>query len=297
MENMVFACVSSGTDIRTLYLVASIREFAGTFSDCPIYIVVPKSENKLPSEYVRQLLAMDAKFLAFTPDSEFNNFPFAGFVQAAATAEAFAKENKQLLAWLTLDTLVLNPPTEFSLDKDIKVGYAPVHHTLIGSIYDKPIDSFWNFVYDKCGVSTDNVFPVRTHVDGNMLRPYFNAGCLIIRPVEDLFHLWLTKFKEIYQHPKIIEYYEENYLYKIFIHQVVLAGVILSSVDKEELMELPFNYNYPLHLYSESEEEFRPKDFNKLITARYEEIQVWDKIPFQNPIKTWLKEQQCVRKL
>ena len=292
MENLVFACLSNGTDIRTLSLVASIRKYAGTFSDCPIYIVVPKSENKLPNEHVRQLLNMDAKVLAFTPDPDFKKFPFAEFVQAAATAEAFAKENNQVLAWITLDTLFLNQPTDFMLDQDKKIGYRPVHHTLIGSIYDEPIDAFWNQVFEMCGVPNDAVFPMRTHVDGKILRPYFNAGCLIIRPEEDLFHLWLTKFKEIYQHPRIIEYYEQDSMYRIFVHQVVLTGVILSSVKKDELIELPFEYNYPLHLLSESAKEYQPVDYDKLITVRYENLQEWNKFPFQDPIKSWLSEQQ-----
>ena len=66
MENLIFACVSSGTDIRTLFLVASIREYAGTLSKCPIYLVVPKSESKGPNDFVRHLLAMDAKIIAFS---------------------------------------------------------------------------------------------------------------------------------------------------------------------------------------------------------------------------------------
>ncbi|MHA1995261.1 MAG: hypothetical protein ACW97Z_12025 [Candidatus Hodarchaeales archaeon] len=294
MENPVFACVSSGADIRTLFLVASIREYAGNMSSSPIYIVVPKSDKKLPNDYVRHLLTMDAKVLAFTPDPDLGKFPFAGFVQAAATAEAFAKENDRVLAWLNLDTLILNPPTDFIIDQDMKLAYRPVHHTLIGSIYDKPIDPFWELVYKKCGVPKDSIFPMRTHIDDQVLRPYFNAGCLIIRPEEDLLHLWLTKFKEIYQHPKMLEYYEKDALYSIFIHQVILAGVILSSLKKEEMVELSFDYNYPLHLYSESETKYQPKDINELITVRYEEINVWEKIPFQDPIKTWLTTQKLV---
>ncbi len=294
MSNLVFAWMSSGKDIKTLVLVASIRKYAGTLSNCPIYIVVPKSKEKLPSQYVRQLLDMDAKVLAFTSDPELDKFPFAKFVQAATTAESFAKENHHTLAWLTPDTLILNQPGAFILEKDIKFAYRPVHHTLIGSLYDEPIDPFWELVYEKCGVKDEDIFPMRTHVDGNILRPYFNAGCLIVDPKEDLFHLWQTKFKEIYQHPKILEYYEKDSIYRIFIHQVILAAVILSSLEKKELRELSFDYNYPLHLFFESIEKYRPDDINALITARYEEIQVWDNLPFKNPIKAWLTDQKRI---
>ncbi|MFX0114160.1 MAG: hypothetical protein ACFFB3_06405, partial [Candidatus Hodarchaeota archaeon] len=168
------------------------------------------------------------------------------------------------------------------------LGYRPVHHTLVGSIYSEPIDSFWELVYRKCDVSENKLFPMRTHVDHNTLRPYFNAGFLIVKPEKGLLQTWWNKFRELYCDPGFEEHYRKNELYLVFIHQAVLAGVILSVMDQQELQELPFSYNYPLHLYAESPEEYRPQNINDLITARYEGLETLEKVPIQEPLKSWL---------
>ena len=85
-------------------------------------------------------------------------------------------------------------------------------------------------------------------------------------------------------------FYEKNELYSIFIHQAVLTGVILSSLKRDELHELPFTYNYPLHLYNEVPQDLRPGNIDELVTVRYEEPGVLKTIPFQGPVKSWLTE-------
>ena len=132
---------------------------------------------------------------------------------------------------------------------------------------------------------------MKTHVGHNTLRPYFNAGCLVVRPKKGILQSWWNVFKYSYKDTLFEEFYKKNELYIIFIHQAVLAGVILSSVEKTELQELPFNYNYPLHLYHESPDEFRPKNIDTLVTARFEEFEYLNKVPIDEPLKTWLKDQ------
>jgi len=253
MEQVIFAWIleSDGLDPRTPLLIKSIRKFAGIFSASPIWVLVPNSENELSDEQKDQLLSLDVQLIPFSVDPEVLKFPFAGYVLATATAESLALEKTEFLVWLNSDTLVINEPTCFLLDDDKNLGYRPVHHTLVGSIYGEPIDPFWELIYHKCSVSEGKIFPMKTHVDHNTLRPYFNAGCLIVRPPKGLFQSWWKSFKELYRDPSFERFYETNRLYTIFIHQAVLAGVILSSMDPQEpqeLQELPFNYNYPLHL-------------------------------------------------
>ena len=82
------------------------------------------------------------------------------------------------------------------------------------------------------------------------------------------------------------DFYEKNKLYRIFIHQTVLAGVILSSMDPQELQKLPFAYNYPLHLYFESPSEYQPPNLNELITLRYEAPSILGTVPIHEPLKS-----------
>jgi hypothetical protein len=298
MEKLIFTCVSgiSDLDVRVPILAASIRKFAGTLSDSPIWVFVPEQENGIPEKTKDQLSSLDIQVIPFAIDPDIRQFPFAALVLAAATAESLAKGKTELLAWVLSDTLVMNEPKHFLLAEGKNLGYRPVHHTLVGSIYGEPIDSFWELVYHKCKVSEDKLFPMKTHVDHNTLRPYFNAGLLIVRPEKGLLQAWWGRFKELYRDPAFEEHYEKNELYTIFIHQAVLAGVILSAMDQQELQELPFSYNYPLHLYAESPKEYRPQNINDLITARYEDLETLVKVPIQEPLKSWLKEKFSLSK-
>jgi flavin reductase (DIM6/NTAB) family NADH-FMN oxidoreductase RutF len=62
-------------------------------------------------------------------------------------------------------------------------------------------------------------------------------------------------------------------------------------MEREELLELPFTYNYPLHLYFESPVEYQPRNINNLITARFEEPRYLTEVPIHDPLKSWLKDQ------
>ncbi|MHA2368733.1 MAG: hypothetical protein ACXADX_07935 [Candidatus Hodarchaeales archaeon] len=279
MERVIFACVSGVADLdrKVPILAASIRQFAGILSDCPIWVLVPKTENEIPEKTKTRLVAQNVQLIPFTVDEEVRKFPFAALVRAAATVESLAKEKTELLAWILL-----------LLDAEKNLGYRPVHHTLVGSLYEEPVDAFWELVYRKCIVPEEKLFPMKTHVDGNTLRPYFNAGFLIVRPEKGVLQAWWDAFEKLYRDPDFETHYAKNQLYTIFIHQAVLAGVILSMLDRQELQELPFSYNYPLHLYSESAKEYRPQNISDLITARYEDPETLEKVPLQDPLKSWV---------
>ena len=295
MEKIIFAYASSASDPEASILAASIRKFAGTLSDSPIWIFIPDSGRKMPKRIEEHLISLDVQIIPFKVEDD-SKFPFARFVLAAATAESLVKGKTKLLVWLGANTIVFNDPKLFLLRENINLGYRPVHHTLIGSFYEKPMDPFWELVYRKCNVPEDRIFPMQTHVDHNTLRPYFNAGFLIVRPEKGLLKAWWEKYRELYHDTSFKEFYEKDELYIIFIHQAVLSGVILSTMERKELQELPFMYNYPLNLYFECPIALRPSNVNDLITARFEgfeeEVPKWlEKIPLQDPLKSWLTDQ------
>lgn len=292
MEKVTFVCMApsrgSGLLMNVPLFAASVRRFAGTLSECPLWVLVPQVEDEFSK--TKKLESLHVKVIPFKIDLNVK-FPFFRFVRAAAAAESLAINNTTFLAWMGLDTIIMKEPTHFLLDKDKAVGYRPVHHTLIGSLYEKPLDPFWELIYHKCHVSEDNIFSMRPHVDHNIIRPYVNAGHLIVRPEKGLLQRWWDYFKELYHDPSFKRYYEKNELYAIFIHQAILTGVILSSTKRQKLQKLPFTYNYPLHLYEESPPDLRPKNVNDLVTVRYEELHVLETIPFHDSFKRWLRDQ------
>ncbi|MFX0016189.1 MAG: hypothetical protein ACFE98_16485 [Candidatus Hermodarchaeota archaeon] len=288
MEKLAFASVSRSLDIRTYIFVSSIRRFAGNLSDSPIWIFTPKSEKEIPQNIKERFLSLEVNIIPFNIDPDFEKFPFTDYVFASATAEAFAKDKCEILAWILPDTLIISTPKHFLLEKEKKLGYRPVHHTLVGSIFDEPIDSFWDLIYQKCYVTKDKIFPMKTHVDHNILRPYFNAGFLVVRPEAGILQTWWNCFKELYRDPCFEIFYQKDKSYMIFMHQAILAGVILSKMEQKEIQELPFSYNYPLHLYNESPHQYRPHNINDLVTARYEEIKWLEKVPIHEQLKKWI---------
>lgn len=294
MKKLIFAFASDGSSPETFILVESIRKFAGVFSDAPIWLMTTKSEEEIPIKDRTQLKMFEVKIIQFELDSEILSFPFTGSTYAAATAESLAKGQTEFLVWLGTNSLIINEPIEFLLEDGKNIGCRPVHHTLIGSLYYQPIDRFWELIYNKCDIPEDRIFPMQTHVDGNILRPYFNSGFLIVKPEMGFLETWWNRYKEVYNDPDFKAFYDKKDLYLTFIHQAVLSAEILSKFEKEEIKILPFNYCYPINLYEESLPEYRPESTSELVTARYylEKLlteEGFEKIPFHEPLKRWFR--------
>ena len=297
MNKIVFVTITSadGEDIQAPLLAASIRKFGGNLAEQPIWVLVPTKDKELPEKLLADFESLNVTIIPFSCDSDELTFPFTAFVCAAAKAEMLAKNTMELLVWMDSNSFILNEPSEFLLEEGRILGYRPVHHTLIGSEYSKPLDSFWQLLYSKLGVSEDIIFPMKTHVDGNILRPYINSGFIVLRPEKGLFQSWWDTYKELYKEPEFQEYYQKDSLYTTFIHQAVLSSIILTKLNREELYELPFSYNYPLHLYSDSSPEFQPDNLNEMVALRYymDKLQKpeWlDPLPFYDPHKSWVIE-------
>ncbi|MDH4209830.1 MAG: hypothetical protein OEV79_00055 [candidate division WOR-3 bacterium] len=282
------------SEANTLLLIESIRNFGGDLSQSPIWCFVPDFGPQPSEPFRKRITELNAELISFEIEREIARFFFAADIRAAALAESLADGKTDILAWVSSNTIILQEPADLLLAADKNLGYRPVHHANVGSLYDKPIDPFWSLVYRYCNVPEERVFPMKTHVDQNILRPYFNAGILVIRPEDGLFKTWQDKFFEIYQAPELTELYESDERYLIFIHQALLSGVILSTFAPSEIQELPRSYNYPLHLFEEDVTAHRPSSLDELITVRHEGLQKitdWiNKIPGGEQFKQWLAE-------
>ncbi|MFB0509261.1 MAG: hypothetical protein ACETVX_02080 [bacterium] len=293
-EKLIFSSIlfpTESSQSNALLLADSIRTFAGSLAQTPIWFFVPEYGKQLSPEIKEKLVAMKVKLIQYEIDNEVLRFPFTADIIATSLAESKASGQADLLAWLGTNTIFLQEPSEFVLPDDKNFGYRPVHHTLVGSLYDKPLDRFWTLIYQYCKVPDDQIFPMTTHVDGNRIRPYFNAGLLVTRPEKYLLRSWQETFFQIYQKPELLELYRQDERYAIFIHQAILSGVVLSTLPKNEIQELPSTYNYPLHLYSEDITNHRPSSLAELVTFRHEgfqDITKWMKnLPTPEPLTQW----------
>lgn len=296
MERLVFTTMATSNSLaaRALLLFESLRAFGGELKNDPGIVLVPKSADPLSGEVREGFSVLNVRVIPFALDEEARQFPLASVVYASADAEGQMKGKTELMAWMLMDALVLNPPVAFLISQGINYGYRPVHHTLIGSVYEKPLDSFWSLIYQHCEVTHDRVFPMETCVRDNTLRPYFNSGLFVVRPEQELLARWRDHFQWLYRHPDFEPFYGKDVRYKIFMHQAVLAGVVLNMFEQEELQELPESVNYPLHLHDEYPPEHRPKALNELVTCRYESIEELRdslrRIPAKEPLKSWLND-------
>ena len=288
--SIVFPNRSSET--QALLLAESIRAFAGSLAQAPIWFLTPDIEKQLSATFKEKLLALNICLIPFKIDHEILRFPLAGDVFAAALAELKAHNQTDLLAWLGSNTVVVQEPRDFLLPDDKVLGFRPVHHALIGSRYDESLDPFWTLIYRRCNVRKDRVFPMTTHVDGTRIRPYFNAGLMVTRPERRLLQAWRETFFRIYQEPSFQKFYQKDERYSVFVHQAVLSGVILSTLETSEIQELPPTYNYPLHLHAQDVTDHRPSSLEELVTFRHEGFYAdpeWiNKMPAKEPLKQWI---------
>ena len=295
--DVVFACrIDPGSnELETLIWVKSLRKFGGKFSSCPIWIFVPNSINDITVYIRRHLEKLNAELFCFEADESILRFPFAAKIRASAKAESQAEGKYEHLAWMDPDNIFVNEPVEFELSPEEVLAYRPVHHINIGSRYNDPLDEFWGLIYKDCGVTDEKVFPMKPTVEEDSIRPYFNAGHLLLRPEKKILNKWEEMFLRIYRKPEYVEFYRKDIRYAIFVHQAVLSAVIMSECEHEQLKEFSSKYNYTLNLYHQIPAHRRVKKLNDLTTVRidsYELPQHWRSlIEIDEPLKTWIKEQ------
>ena len=285
---------SEGSETNVILLAESIRSFAGRLSENPINIYTPGDGVGLSEAFRERLSGLGGALVPFTIEEALRGFPFMAHAFAAARAEADAMGHTDFLAWLSPNTVVLGEPGDFLLGEGVSLGFRPVHHTLIGSRFDEPLDPFWSQIYELCGVPDGRIFPMETHVDGATIRPYFNSEILVARPGRGLMRAWRDRYVKVYDEPALRDFYEKDGKYRIFVHQAVLSGVILSELGTHEIVELPPSYNYPLHLHGEDVTNGRPAAIEELVTMRHEGFYsnpLWyENMPSGDSLKRWLFE-------
>ncbi|MCB2178860.1 hypothetical protein KQH61_05550 [bacterium] len=254
---------------ETVLLVESLRAFGGDLSTAPVS-VWSLPDRPPTDEAIEKLTSLDATLHTFEMEAAARKFPLAVIPFGAAAAEAFHQNDADILVWLLPDTLILQPPAAFQLSSDIQLAYRPVHHQNIGSPIKEAADAFWEQIYRHCEVPPERLFPMQTCYR-EVVRPYFNAGILALHPDDGLCQTWMETFRRTYQHADFTPFFEQP-RYAIFMHQAILSGVILQRFDQTQLVELPENYNYPLHMHTDYPQVGKPASLEAIATARYESV-------------------------
>ncbi len=304
MRDLIFACLlgSGESENETLRLARSIRMFGGEFCFNPIWMLSLRDENELAETTRQELFTLGARLITFELDADKRVFPFAAYVTASGIAEGLAQGETSDLAMMATDTLVLQSPTELLLAAGKSLGACPVHLKLLGSGIDEPVDEMWSLIYRGCQVNLEHIYALTTIADRQIVRAYFNAGLLVVRPERGLLRAWQANFDRLYALPEYTDIYQRDNLYKIYMHQMVLAGCVLSLLKAEEFQQLPFEVNYPLHLHLQMLADQRLSSFSQLVTCRYEDYGEFfgnpmldEMIHIDKPLKAWLEDQLFIQ--
>lgn len=140
--------------------------------------------------------------------------------------KSLASNQADILVWMDSDTIFMGEPTEFLLGENVSLGYRPVMLKNISSLFDDPPNDFWDFIYNRCGTPVEKIPPMITTVDAVRIRPQYNAGIMCLRPKKKFLGTWRDNFERLYQQPELSPYYDEHVLYRIFVHQSILAATL-----------------------------------------------------------------------
>lgn len=299
MNKITFSTIlwSGDSAAEVLLWVHSLRAHGGQLSASQVLLMLPEAVD-LPNEAIKAALESANVLLErFNVPSEILRFPYAAKIYAGAAAESLCADETAVLVWMDPDTIILHEPTELMLLPRFDLACCPVHLKNISAGINHPPERFWQLIYDTCGIQAETLIPMTTTVDNELIRPQMTAGLLSFRPGLRLMRRWKQRFLEIYQTESMRQDYQRNVLYKIYIHQAVLTGVLLAGVDTSRRLMLPSRFNYPVFLHPRVVPQKRLARLNDAVTLRYDEFAFFnqpgwlDIMPVEDPILSWLDEQ------
>jgi hypothetical protein len=264
-------------------LVESIRTFAGKYKDAAIWIYMQPELIEQEASIIQKLISCNVVVRDVEIPLEADWFFLSGIVFAAARAESEAVGKTDILVFLNYDSVFLDEPDEFNLPTGKKLGYRPVMHKNVGLLFSEPLDSFWTQIYKIMAVDESVLFLMVTPADGDTIRPYFNAGLLVVRPDTEILGKWAEYYEKLYSDTLLRKMCEMDVRKRIFLHQTALTGAILNHLSRDEIIEFSNRFNYPVFF----REQFGAKkdfhDITNVITFRHESY-------FKNPDPDWEKK-------
>lgn len=277
-------------------MVESLRTFGGKFKDAPVWIYMTNELMASESEALAELASFNVDVRISHAPQDATWFFLARKVFAAAQAEADAAGKAAILARLDTDTIIIQEPDEYILPNGKCLGYRPVFHRNINSLYNEPLDAYWTRAYQIMGIQESTVFPMVTPADGDTIRPYFQAGCIVVRPERSILRKWAEMFTTLCQDSIIKALCKQDQRKRSFTFQVALTGAILNNLDRSEMIQFSDRINYPIFFKEMFDAKRDFHDITNAVTVRYEHFFVnppvyWDK-QLKGPADriAWIKE-------
>ena len=271
----------------------SIRTFGGGLHDTPIRLYLNATRRDWDQVVLNSLDSLNIDVRLGKVSDDFNQYPYAYKNLAAGVAEAEAETETSILAWLDPDMIFVKEPSEFILKNDFDLGYRPVQLVNISSVYEKPLDDYWDRIFLLIGVPESAIFPMTTTVDNVVIRPHFNAGMIVVRPAKGILRRWSENFKTLAYDSALADMCKYDKLRNIYLHQAALAATILSTVAKDRMYDLPSTYNYAVFLTEKMANKEAILSLDNVVMFRhgqhYTSIEKLENYAGSTAIFSWLK--------
>ncbi len=260
---------------QSLVLARSIRTFGGAFSEAPVrFYVSPVLRDAVTvGRDAFDTLGVEIRFT--TPPTMADRYvlgekPFAAArAETDAAVEARTGAGPDFLVLLDPNTIMLREPVELILPEGKDFAFSPVHHQNVGSWFEEPPDEWWARIYELLEVPAAALWPMETLADRRILRPYFSAGSLVVRPERGILRAWARDFDILAADPGIARLSADG-SYNVFLHQASLAATVTAPLGREEMIQLPCTWNYPLFFDRFYDAVFRFDSLEEVVTMRYE---------------------------
>ncbi|MBD3307298.1 hypothetical protein GF339_12730 [candidate division KSB3 bacterium] len=262
--NIAFiACVEQGNlENQVLLLCRSIRKYAGRYRNAPIYCFQPRKGPPLSHATLTQFRNLHVEYNADILNKDYAYYPIANKIVSCARAEATLSED--ILVFVDSDTLFVNEPKELLLPDDINAAVRPVNKKRKGSTgTGDRNEGYWQKLYAMCGVSAAPF--VFTTIGSQKIRAYWNAGLIVVRRSQGIFHAWQKDFQTL----MAAKHYPSDSRGITINNMDQLALAATLAKIAERVCTLDYRYNYPLPLRTSLPQVSRTAQLEDLVHIHY----------------------------
>jgi len=273
-------------------LIKSLRRFGGAYSGAPVYVVLGN-----PQDIPCPRLQLEGVHLVPTDADELGRrYPLAIKAYAAAQVERLVAGGVDTLAWFDPESLVLGPLQALDMGKTHDVAVRPVFRVNnVGLPAGAPPDAFWKPIYQATGLDPEKVPAVKTRLEGQSIKAYYNCEIFSVRPQAGIFRRWAALLGPFLKDQDFQRTACADSRHRLFLHQAVLSAVIVSLTPASRRRGLPDDCGYPLNLHQELPAAQRAAAFNGLSAVILETF--WDDRPgwlnmmeAREPLGGWLRQ-------
>lgn len=235
MSELAFLiCVERGRlESESLLLAESIRTWAGSLAEAPIYAFSPRPETVPGPETVAALDDLGVTHVDEPLVKRLSGIPIFNKVASCAWAERELEH--ETLVFTDSDCVFLNEPLELA-EGDWAAALRPVDRRIAGSRGKGKNEPFWRKMYAELGVESEPF--VETTVGQVPIRAYWNSGLIAVRRSAGLLDQWERALMQLFDAGIVQRRWPQ------FMDQLSWAGVTADAHDRVRI--LSDGYNYPL---------------------------------------------------